>query len=1780
MTWWQSAPVVDEGAGGSDWWKAVPLAAPEPVAAPDMARQPASTWWEAAPLAAEAGAIVPAQAPLRPAAPRQEAPLPTMPPKRRREPRNAFVEADLARRGAIEDAFTGTLGKPSPLSRGFGVGVREMAGMAHGAGETVLRLLDDAGAGKAAEAFAELSAAGMGHTDALPAGLDQKLFNETTAWLSQQRREWLEAAQAGAGAPPQGIDEWLAFNIGRTTPQIAAAVASGLVGGIPGLATYSWLFGTEEAKGALEAEGIGADATVTMGPFTLTGTQLAAATGIPIAAIEMIGGPERLIRQMLARSGTEAGKGMLRQVLSQALTTAGLEGAEEVAQGYVAAISAREASGKPFDNEFWQRTAREGLEQGAAVMPAAALFGGGMAMLQQSRPAPAAEPAPAAPQEPQAPARPQQGAGLPGHGGAPTATFQEPAAPGYGEVSGVPSGPSPISFDAKIGPPLARPAESPAMAPLGAAGEADGARTSRMRRVLPAENMAQGRDAASRVLSDRVSVPAAMVREDIGEISFDYGEPGNAANAFKGGWGLSHIEAKRGAEGDDGTRFVQERLPQVLAEGRLQRLYGPPDGRRADIAHQGAIVHLSLYRHGQRESWVITSYEEDGGSGGTQGVYDPTSPTQSGPTRTRSELGAEPTQDIRSPEAVRNVERAGLPAAGPGNRFLEVYSAERGGIAETPPVAAPIRREDIVRRLSEDLGTPIYEGRIKGKKTLGFFRSPVREVRIKKGATDLEVTAHEIAHLVDRADRAIRSALWWPARGANAAHREELRAVSYDQGKLPEGWAEFVRLWMTQPEEAQARAPHVFDWFEEYLNGSERFGPALRRAQEGMTAWFAQDAATRAKSKIGAVETVANEALNSLWNRFRTSVADDLEGIRIAEKTIEGNTSPLGAYEVARLTRGASAIIDGALRFGAPKVNPDGSHTFVGKGLIEILEPVSADLDNFLAYAVGRRAHVLNAQGRERLFTRQEIQGLLALRTPVYDRVLADYQAFNRTLLDFASHKGVVSPEARAKWDTEVYVPFFRVRSAAGSAKGEGGTPGDFGIKALTGGTGELRNILENMISNTSMLIQASLANEAISAVARVAEQEGGARFMARIPAEDKRVTILRSSLLEGGLEAFAGKLGWQAERDIKKGNEAPTDIADQARREFENFEEAWSELVNQLPPFLQVLQGNMKPGGPNVIVRLIGGKPIYYEVADPLLMRAFQALRRPTKPRIIRFLSAFRRLSQASITLSIDFLVRNVARDTLMGGIMSKHGFKPFVDSVRGLKSRIAQDANYREFIANGGGFASYLMDEEAFKADLHRFYTRKGINPRTVLDTPMKLLLGLERIADAFEMSTRLGEFKKARAKGAHPRHAAYEAREVSTDFAMRGDSTTLGFFFDTVPFLKAALNGLDRSYRGYAWDSNRGDIAQRTAWLALFSMGLYMLNRGRPEYEDLEDWDRDSYWHLWVGDEHYRYPKIWEVGAIATLSERSLQTGLDGPDAEIFEAMARVVLRMFNLETIPFPAALGPLAEQYANRISFIDRPIETDAMQRLEPWARAGTYTSRSLRALGEATRALPRDLQVSPARAEALLRGYLNTWAMYGLTLSDSLFFDDAPDLRTDQYPGIRSFYQQEPARHTRHVTQFYDLARELAEARATARDAARRWRPELAEELAKRREAQLARGMGKASKRMGDIRSAMAAVAEAPDLETTRKLAQSWGMRDRSGTLGALKRRLLDDMTRARNKLAKQAVREVQKALGIERAPEHGTVRAYPRAGGAVPFAGPAGGARPNEMALLLMGQR
>lgn len=1137
--------------------------------------------------------------------------------------------------------------------------------------------------------------------------------------------------------------------------------------------------------------------------------------------------------------------------------------------------------------------------------------------------------------------------------------------------------------------------------------------------------------------------------------------------------------------------FDGERLTAALDDAQ-----GAPIVSRGGVVEAGSARAIALQRVYEAEGLKAQRYRQQLADQAPAFGLDPAA-VQGMRKPVLVRIPDEPTPRTRASELPSDgVVHARL--AGPGGNYVGfIDDSAPGG---PPPRSAtasgasgkavqPLHREDVLIDFARDMGTSIYEGRVRGKAVQGTFQPRTETVRIRRHA-DLETTAHEVAHLLDSRVPEIRQS--WRSGPDAKAFAGELRELSYDRSKVYEGFAEFVRHYMTQPDVAAAKAPKFSAWFDDFVR-RDPHGPAILKARQGMQDWYAQDSLQRARSKIGAHRPIS-DAMNTRWDAFRQSAADDLHGIYRMERELGGGQiAKAGPYESARLARASFSIADGAIRYGYPVKHADGSVSWKGKGLEEILRPVSRDLDDALTYFVGRSARELMEQGREHLFTKGEIDAMVALRRPEFDKAFTEYQRWNSGILDFAEAHGVIDPKARAAWKRVQYLPFHRVgQPMQGKAR-----PGDWsGVKALTGGTENLRDILGNMTSNAAMLIDKAVKNEARVKIANLAEQNFGGRFMTPIPKDARPVKLGKDAVLDAVEKAMGlDKSDPKAGATIRK-----------MRR-----------LMEDAPELLNVMQTNLQPGGGNVVAVLRDGRPVWYEVADPILLRALESIDRKPMPWITKWLGLPKRIGQLTITMTPDFMMANIARDTIQGAVMSRAGFRPIIDSLNGMRLRLTDDPIYREFVANGGGMSSLFLDEGHFRAKLQRFYTRQGINLRTVIDTPAKLMGMVETLADAFETATRLGEYQRAVKAGENPRHAAYLAREVSTDFAMRGDSQALAFMQDVVMFLRPAITSWDRLYRGLAHDPNRAAIATRTGVLALMSSALYLYNKGNPRYQDLPDWDRDAHWHFFVGDHHFRFPKIWEIGAVSSAAERATEKIVNGDPQGLGKDFARITGATFNLNLMP--QILGPLYEQATNRNSFTGASIETPGMENLQPFLRAKPTTSETLRALGMATAKLPEWAQVNPARTEALLRGYFNTWAMYGLMLSDEAFFgDQLPAKRWDEMPVVRRFYSGGPERRTRHEEEFYDLLGEAKRLGGTLRELDRQGHPGLADSKERDPMSGERLPLERAAKSLRGINNDMRQVRRDPAL-TPRE-----------------KRERLDALIVERSALLKQAVTESRQA--------------------------------------------
>lgn len=146
------------------------------------------------------------------------------------------------------------------------------------------------------------------------------------------------------------------------------------------------------------------------------------------------------------------------------------------------------------------------------------------------------------------------------------------------------------------------------------------------------------------------SIPGAMHRPDVGHITFDWGDVGTGPPKYKGAKGLAKLIHKRDYQRslgliDESGEAVARSIVETLAKGHVVSRSNLGDPRVVIRRGEYEAV-LSLKRHGQDETWLVTGYKriaspENSPPVKPAGGQDPSSPTPADPTLSRANGGAE-----------------------------------------------------------------------------------------------------------------------------------------------------------------------------------------------------------------------------------------------------------------------------------------------------------------------------------------------------------------------------------------------------------------------------------------------------------------------------------------------------------------------------------------------------------------------------------------------------------------------------------------------------------------------------------------------------------------------------------------------------------------------------------------------------------------------------------------------------------------------------------------------------------------------------------------------------------------------------------------------------------------------------------------------------------------------------------------------------------------------------------------------------------------------------------
>ena len=121
-----------------------------------------------------------------------------------------------------------------------------------------------------------------------------------------------------------------------------------------------------------------------------------------------------------------------------------------------------------------------------------------------------------------------------------------------------------------------------------------------------AENVAHGAAAMKTVIEGKTDVENAMWREDVGHISFLWGQPGQGKD-FSGGYGVSHIIAKHGSRSQPGENLAQS-LVHTLDRGTVDFKFDNPQRIRIEVRDRRYTVVLNSDPERGGNSWLVTGF--------------------------------------------------------------------------------------------------------------------------------------------------------------------------------------------------------------------------------------------------------------------------------------------------------------------------------------------------------------------------------------------------------------------------------------------------------------------------------------------------------------------------------------------------------------------------------------------------------------------------------------------------------------------------------------------------------------------------------------------------------------------------------------------------------------------------------------------------------------------------------------------------------------------------------------------------------------------------------------------------------------------------------------------------------------------------------------------------------------------------------------------------------------------------------------------------------------------
>lgn len=458
--------------------------------------------------------------------------------------------------------------------------------------------------------------------------------------------------------------------------------------------------------------------------------------------------------------------------------------------------------------------------------------------------------------------------------------------------------------------------------------------------------------------------------------------------------------------------------------------------------------------------------------------------------RVRGGGGEAPLQPTTSAAVVQQASaRPGATVQRSQNKSDAILFREPNPDADVKPIA----RREVAKNISKRFGIPIRTGRMgKSKGAAGIYKVRPEVVRTELHH-DIDTYAHELGHHLDK-QHGLQDAATEAELLNLLQTNGTINVSAYKPDELhAEGVAEYLRLYLTDPDIAQRVAPRFTQLLAQKLPDDIKM--KLSETQHDIARWIDQGYAEQFRSQVNRTGKDIDRTFSDRVDKTYTALFDKLYPIAQAERAVSGSKALGDATE--------SAYKKARLALGAPKK---------AQLVLQPLRDTLKKLDRFGYsmkdlgdYAAAKHAQELEAQGIQSGFSTKQIDAVLnKYGTPEMQALQQDLVAYNDRLLDMLVEGEILSADAvqamRDKYKD--YVPFYRffeedMTSGLGGGKGFADLANP--VKRMKGSSRDIIDPLESMIKNTFAVVNAVEKNKVGLELARLSNIEGAGRWIEKL---------------------------------------------------------------------------------------------------------------------------------------------------------------------------------------------------------------------------------------------------------------------------------------------------------------------------------------------------------------------------------------------------------------------------------------------------------------------------------------------------------------------------------------------------------------------------------------------------------------------------------------------------------------------------------------------------------